>query len=69
MTLEAYPSYIQGFIKRCHYECFIPDEEYAKLKDNKKALWKYIEENGYLDIDDWVIDEVGPIDDIEIYSI
>lgn len=68
MIIQAYPSYIQGFVKRCHYECSISEEEYEKLKNDKKALEKYIKENGYLDVDDLVTDEVGPIDDIEIYN-
>lgn len=67
MTIEAYPEYITGTLTRCHYECFISDEEYSKLKDDKKALEKYIKENGYLDIDDWVIDDIGPIYDIQTY--
>lgn len=66
MTIEAYPEYITGTLIRCHYECFISEEDYLKLKDNKQALKKYIEENGYLNVDNWIIDDVGPISDIQI---
>jgi len=67
MLIEAYPEYIQGHLKRGHYECNIPDDEYIKIKDNRNALINYIRANGDLLVDDWEIDDVGSIESIHTF--
>lgn len=67
MLIEAYPEYIQGHIKRGHYEATISEDLYNQLKDNESALIDYILDNGDLLIDDTVVDDVGPIYDIQTF--
>lgn len=59
MLIEAYPEYVQGHLRRGHYECNIPDDEYVNIKDDRRALINYIRKNGDLLIDDWEIDDIG----------
>ena len=67
MLIEAYPEYTKGTLKRCHYECNIPDEEYVNIRNNRSALINYIRANGDLLVDDWEIDDVGAIESIRTF--
>lgn len=55
--------YVMGHLRNGHYELVLNDEEFEKftqMSDEEKE--RYIDDNGDLEVDDWRIDDVGPLE-------
>lgn len=67
MLLIGDLEYVQGHLRCGHYECSVLKEDEEKVRNmSEKDLNEYIKENGTLLIDDYEVDDVGDIMDIEI---
>ena len=69
ILIDAPLEYIAGHLRYGHFEGVIevPDEEFEKFKENPID---FLYDNEYIDeldllIDDWEIDDRGPIDRVE----
>ena len=69
ILIDAPLEYVAGHLRQGHLEGIIevPDEEFEKFKENPID---FLYDNEYIDeldllIDDWEIDDRGPIDSVE----
>lgn len=69
ILIDASLEYVIGHLRYGHLEGVIevPDEEFEKFKENPID---FLNDNEYIDeldllIDDWEIDDCGPIDSVE----
>ena len=69
ILIDAPLEYVAGHLRYSHLEGVIevPDEEFEKFKENPID---FLNDNEYIDeldllIDDWEIDDRGPIDSVE----
>lgn len=68
-TVHARVEYLMGHLRYGHFELQMDEEEYKEYKsytDEEKE--EYIMENGDLVIDDYEVDDYGPISDIRVYN-
>lgn len=64
-TITAEVEYVQGHLRYGHYELKLTDEEFEKFKDMScDEQESYVREKGHLVVDDYCVDDVGPITDI-----
>lgn len=68
-TVYANLEYLMGHLRYGHFELQMDEEEYKeyeKYTDEEKE--EYIFENGDLIIDDYEVDDYGPISNIRVYN-
>jgi hypothetical protein len=65
ITIDAPVEYVMGYLRYGHYEgtLELDDEAYEKFIRNPKA---YIKEYCDFVVDDWRIEDIGPIDEISM---
>lgn len=68
-TVYAEVEYLMGHLRYGHFELQMDEEEYKEYEsftdEDKKG---YIMENGDLIIDDYEVDDYGPISNIKVYN-
>lgn len=65
-TITAEVEYVQGHLRYGHYELELADEEFEKFKDMScDEQESYVRKKGHLVIDDYYVDDIGPITDID----
>lgn len=66
MKVVGYLDYIQGYLRYGHYELELNIEE-AEMFNNlsEKEQKEYLRDNGMLIVDDYSIDDIGDIYEIE----
>ena len=65
-TITAEVEYIQGHLRYGHYEAELTDEEFEKFKDMScDEQESYVRKKGHLVVEDYSVDDIGPITDID----
>lgn len=68
-TVYADLEYLMGHLRYGHIELQMDEEEYKEYETyTDKEKEEYIMENGDLVIDDYEVDDYGPISNIKIYN-
>ena len=68
-TVYADLEYLMGHLRYGHIELQMDEEEYKEYETyTDKEKEEYIMENGDLIIDDYEVDDYGPISDIRVYN-
>ena len=68
-TVYADLKYLMGHLRYGHFELQMDEEEYKEYESyTDKEKEEYIMENGDLVIDDYEVDDYGPISDIKVYN-
>lgn len=65
--ITADVDYVMGHLRTGYYECQLTEDQYKiyqELNDIEKK--EFIRYNGYFEVDDWEIDETGPINKINV---
>lgn len=66
-TVTAEVEYVQGYLRYGHYEAELTDEDFEKFKNMScNEQKKYIRKAGHFVIDDYCIDDIGPITDVNM---
>lgn len=65
-TITAEVEYVQGHLRYGHYELRLTDKEFEKFKDMScDEQESYVRKEGHLVIDDYYVDDIGPITDMD----
>lgn len=65
-TITAEVEYVLGHLRYGHYELKLTDEDFEKFKDMSCDEQKsYIRDAGYFIVDDYRVNDIGPITDID----
>lgn len=68
-TVCADLEYLMGHLRYGHIELKMDEEEYKEYETyTDKEKEEYIFDNGDLIIDDYEVDDYGPISDIRVYN-
>lgn len=68
-TVYAEIEYLMGHLRSGHFELQMNEEEYKEYETyTDKEKEEYIFENGDLIIDDYEVDDYGPISNIKVYN-
>ena len=63
--VTAEVEYVQGHLRHGHYEAKLTNEDFEKFKDMScDEQEEYIRKAGHFVIDDYRIDDIGPITDV-----
>lgn len=66
-TLIAEVEYVAGHLRSGHYELKLTDDEYKEFENmSDEDQESYIERRGSLIVDDFYVDDIGPITDTHI---
>lgn len=68
--ITAQVEYISGHLRYGHYECNLTEEEYEEYKlYSEEEKKEYIIENGTFTVDDYSVEDIGDITDININDV
>ena len=67
LNIHADIDYIDGHLRYGHYELEVEKSVWDKLSDDEKR--EYIEDVGELEVDDFEINDIGDITEIQVTEI
>ena len=59
IIVTAYVEYLEGYLRKGHYELVVDKDQWDSMSEEEKKI--FMEDNGDFLVDDWEIDEIGPI--------